>query len=109
MNFVINSTELDASTRANVNILALTLIDEEFSGNKFMLIGHADVVGDADANLRLSERRANAIYDAITEIQPNLAGRIETAGRGEQKPLSLGTTASDHRLNRRLEVILLTD
>lgn len=107
LNFVINTTELDATTRNNLKVLAATLADDQFADQRFLLVGHADVVGDAGTNLTLSIRRANAISDAIKALQPSLAQRLETEGRGEQQPFSRGMSAADHRLNRRVEVILL--
>ncbi len=107
LNFVSGSTQLDPSTRSNVNVLASTLADDDFSGQNFLLVGHADNVGEEDVNLRLSERRAVAIYEAITSLQPTLTDRIQTAGRGEEQLLSLGLSDADHRVNRRVEVILL--
>ena len=107
LNFVSGSTQLDASTSNNVNVLASTLADDVFSGQNFLLVGHADNVGEKDVNLQLSQRRAVAIYEAITSLQPGLAGRIQTEGRGEEQLLSLGLSANDHRVNRRVEVILV--
>ncbi len=107
LNFVSGSTQLDASTSHNVNVLASTLADDDFSGQNFLLVGHADNVGEKDVNLRLSQLRAVAIYEAITSLQPGLAGRIQTEGRGEEQLLSLGLSANDHRVNRRVEVILV--
>ena len=107
LNFVSGSTQLDASTSNNVNVLASTLADDDFSGQNFLLVGHADNVGEKDVNLRLSQLRAVAIYEAITSLQPGLAGRIQTEGRGEEQLLSLGLSSNDHRVNRRVEVILV--
>jgi outer membrane protein OmpA-like peptidoglycan-associated protein len=109
LNFIVNSTELDASTRNNLVILADTLVQQDFADDKFLFVGHADAVGGASANLQLSMRRAQAIYNAIIGMQPTLSGRITTEGKGEQQLLSYGQSAADHRLNRRLEVILLSD
>jgi outer membrane protein OmpA-like peptidoglycan-associated protein len=107
LNFEVNSTSLDAATQNNLNVLAETLVQPEFDDKQFLLVGHADVRGDANANLVLSTQRATAIYDAIKVLQPDLASRIVTAGKGEQEPLSTGMSESDHRINRRLEVILV--
>lgn len=107
LNFRVNSTSLDAATQNNLNVLAETLVQEEFADKEFLLVGHADVRGDANANLVLSAQRATAIFEAIKALQPALAKRIVTAGKGEQEPLSTGMSESDHRINRRLEVILV--
>lgn len=107
LNFQANSTALDAATRNNLRVLADTLVQDEFTGKQFLLVGHADVRGDAHANLVLSTERATAIFVAIQALQPGLASRIETMGRGEEQPLSTGMSEADHRINRRLEVILI--
>ena len=109
LNFIVNTTELDESTRGNLVTLAETLAKDDFAGERFVFIGHADAVGDAFANLRLSQRRAEAMYDAVVSMQPSLSGRIITEGKGEQELLSQGQSAEDHRLNRRLEVFLDQD
>jgi outer membrane protein OmpA-like peptidoglycan-associated protein len=107
LNFQVNSTALDVATQNNLSVLAETLVQDEFTDKQFMLVGHADVRGDANANLVLSAKRATAIFDAIKSLQPDLSDRIVTAGKGEEQPLSTGMTEADHRINRRLEVILV--
>ncbi|MDH3641016.1 MAG: OmpA family protein [Gammaproteobacteria bacterium] len=107
LNFRVNSTALDAATQNNLNVLAETLVQDEFADKEFLLVGHADVRGDANANLVLSAQRATAIFESIKTLQPGLAERVVTAGKGEQEPLSTGMSESDHRINRRLEVILV--
>jgi len=107
LNFQVNSTALDAATQNNLSVLADTLVQDEFAGKQFLLVGHADVRGDADSNMQLSVSRAKAISAAIIALQPGLADRIEATGKGEQQPLSRGLTEADHRINRRLEVIMV--
>ena len=106
MNFEFNSTHLDQWTAKNIDVLANTLAEVDFAGRQFVFVGHADQRGSAAANMVLSTQRALAIYDAVVALQPSLAGRISTQGRGAEQPLSLGTTDADYRVNRRLEVIL---
>jgi len=106
LNFEFNSTRLDQWTAKNIEILASTLAEVDFAGKQFVFVGHADRRGSAAANMVLSTRRALAIYDAVITLQPSLAGRISTQGRGAEQPLSLGNTEADYRVNRRLEVIL---
>jgi outer membrane protein OmpA-like peptidoglycan-associated protein len=109
LNFQVNSTVLDVATQNNLKVLADTLVQDDFAGRRFLLVGHADVRGDANANLVLSAQRATAIFAAIQVLQPGLASRIQTAGKGEERPLSTGMSEADHRINRRLEVILIDE
>lgn len=107
MNFEFNSTRLDAQTASNVAILAAALADSEYAAKRFVFVGHADRRGSAAGNMTLSINRALAIYAAVISLQPSLAGRVSTQGRGASEPLSLGDTEEDHRINRRLQVLVL--
>jgi len=107
MNFEFNSTRLDTHTASNVAILASALASPEFAGKRFVFVGHADRRGTAEGNMTLSINRALAIYAAVIALQPSLAGRINTEGRGATEPLASGDTEEDYRINRRLQVLLL--
>ena len=106
INFIEDSTQVDTQTQPNVAILARALADSSLSGSRFMFIGHADVRGTAEHNLELSQRRSQALSQNIVRLEPSLAGRIDTQGRGESDPLDLGNTEAAHRANRRLQVLL---
>jgi outer membrane protein OmpA-like peptidoglycan-associated protein len=62
--------------------------------------GHTDQIGDEQYNLRLSERRAEAVRSALLQrgIDPD---RMTTAGMGECCPIS-----SDNAANRRVAMQL---
>ena len=105
--FVTGTTELDQVTQPNVSTLASALAGADYATKRFQFVGHADVRGAAETNLRLSLLRAEAIRDQVLALEPGLAGRIEVQGRGEEEPRSWGLTAADHRANRRLEIRLL--
>lgn len=104
--FEYNSTTVDPETARNIRVLADSLTADTFRGQNFRFIGHADVRGDAQYNMELSRRRAETIYDAIIDIEPALAGRIQVSGMGESAPIAFGNTEDAHRLNRRLQVLI---
>jgi len=106
VNFETASTVVDDTTRGNVRLLARALADPELTGRRFLLVGHADVRGDAAYNLQLSQDRAAAIHQSIVLIEPGLAGRIETTGRGSSEPMVSGSSPDAHRANRRLQVVV---
>ena len=70
---------------------------------KLKISGHTDTQGDADANLRLSQKRADAIKKYIDEKGHIEEGRIVAIGFGSQKPIVVEKTAEDRSLNRRVE------
>ncbi|MDF9801187.1 outer membrane protein OmpA-like peptidoglycan-associated protein [Catalinimonas alkaloidigena] len=66
------------------------------------IAGHTDNVGKEDDNLKLSQDRANAIGEYLTEkkIEPN---RLVMKGYGEQNPIDTNDTLEGHQKNRRVE------
>jgi len=71
-----------------------------------LLEGHTDNVGSEAFNQPLSERRANAVRDALLERGVATA-RVRAAGLGFSRPLAPNDTETGRRLNRRVEIILL--
>ena len=64
--------------------------------------GHTDAQGDAAANLRLSQRRAQAVVAAL--VKRGLpASRLQAQGFGEDRLLDPGSTPEAHERNRRIE------
>ncbi len=106
INFEFDSTEVDGLTEQNLAALAAALAEGMYTNNKFRLIGHTDSRGDAVYNDDLSVRRAQAIQAYLETLRPELRGRIFTEGRGEHDLLYAGKTEQEHRLNRRLQVVV---
>jgi outer membrane protein OmpA-like peptidoglycan-associated protein len=67
--------------------------------------GHTDYIGSAQYNLRLSERRAQAVKDYIAAagIDP---GIIVVKGYGKSSPIVAATDEASRAKNRRVEIAL---
>ena len=73
---------------------------------KVEIRGYADPQGDAEPNLRLSQRRAERIRDAL--IRFGVASeRLAAVGFGESDPIAPGQRISDNRQNRRVEFVIV--
>lgn len=69
------------------------------------IVGHTDAQGDDDLNMRLSEKRAEAVR-AYLVAQGIDADRIRATGMGESQPVVENTTAEGRANNRRVEIVL---
>ena len=66
--------------------------------------GHTDNVGDAQANLALSAKRAEAVKAYL--VGKGVSGdRLATKGLGATKPAAPNTTAEGRQQNRRVELV----
>jgi hypothetical protein len=75
---------------------------KERGAKSVVLEGHADVRGDAAYNQDLSERRAQAVKDALGERGVTID--VAVRGEGTTDPVLKGTTEHDYAYNRRVEL-----
>lgn len=68
--------------------------------------GHTDSRGSAKHNLRLSERRAKSVLEAL--VQRGVArSRLLAEGYGEDRPIASNRTAKGRERNRRIEFTII--
>jgi outer membrane protein OmpA-like peptidoglycan-associated protein len=67
---------------------------------------HTDSTGSSNANQVLSQKRAEAVRDAL-ENDGIDASRMTAVGVGEERPIASNDTAEGRAKNRRVDVILL--
>lgn len=68
--------------------------------------GHTDSVGNAQANRTLSDGRARAVLDYLTEKQVS-GGRMSSKGYGADLPLESNGTPEGRERNRRVEFVIV--
>jgi outer membrane protein OmpA-like peptidoglycan-associated protein len=78
---------------------------EQESGMKLEIVGHTDSDGADASNQSLSEARANAVKNALTEVYQIDASRLTSSGKGESVPVADNTTPEGKAKNRRVEFI----
>jgi outer membrane protein OmpA-like peptidoglycan-associated protein len=67
--------------------------------------GHTDSVGGDAYNLALSDKRAEAVRNAL--LSRGIAGmRVTAKGMGESAPVASNDTAAGRQRNRRVEIII---
>jgi len=72
---------------------------------KLQIAGHTDSTGNADHNLDLSKRRAEAVRAVLVAQFKVDAARLTTAGLGATKPIDSNDTPQGRAQNRRVEFV----
>jgi OmpA-OmpF porin, OOP family len=72
---------------------------------KLLIEGHTDSVGNADHNLDLSRRRAEAVRSVLIAQFNVDASRLNAAGLGSSKPVDTNDTPQGRAQNRRVELV----
>ena len=72
---------------------------------KFEIVGHTDSDGEETSNLALSQKRAEAVKQALIERKID-ASRLTTSGKGESTPVNNNNSPEEKANNRRVEFIL---
>lgn len=67
--------------------------------------GHTDSTGSPSFNQRLSEQRADSVFDLLV-TQGVSSTRIRTAGYGMERPIEDNATSEGRTKNRRVEIII---
>ena len=81
---------------------------QKFAGYNVRIEGHSDSSGSAEANLKLTERRAIAFRKYLVEQCGAPEERLTTVGLGESVPIATEINRSSRAKNRRIDTIILT-
>ncbi|MFN7960318.1 MAG: OmpA family protein [Thermoanaerobaculia bacterium] len=102
--FASGSARVDNRCKATLDEVALRMKQE---GQRIALvIGYTDSPGSEAANLRISQRRADAVKAYLVSRHGIDAERITTEGRGEADPVGDNATKAGRAQNRRAVIIL---
>ena len=102
--FEVDRSELKPGAITQLQRVAEVVNREE--GRAVRIEGHTVSTGTDAYNLDLSERRAQAVANALrgAGVEPS---RITTAGLGETMPVAANTSDAGRQQNRRVEIILV--
>jgi outer membrane protein OmpA-like peptidoglycan-associated protein len=101
--FDFNSARISPRSYRAIGLMADALHHPTLYGYCFLIVGHTDAIGGREYNLKLSERRAQAIRAAL--INPFGIGpqRIDEVGLGEEQLLNRSNPKAAE--NRRVQLI----
>jgi OOP family OmpA-OmpF porin len=104
INFGLDSAELDATARSELDQFATALKDKRLSTFNFVVEGFTDATGTVHYNEGLSQRRAQSVAAFLTASGVE-AARINAIGMGEKNPRSPNPYDP---VNRRVEMRIKT-
>ena len=100
--FEFDSASLTLRARQDLDGVAAALNDPQLVAARLTLEGHTDATGSEEYNLRLSQRRAEAVVAYL--VARGVAGdRLRPAGFGEYRLLPAYPPADDRQ--RRVEIV----
>ncbi len=102
--FDVDQSSLKPEFIPTLNSVAIVL--RKYNQTLVDVYGHTDSTGDANHNLDLSNRRAEAVYTYLAGqgLDPR---RFEVVGLGESQPIASNDTEAGRALNRRVEIRLV--
>lgn len=101
--FATGQADLKPGARRSLDRLANFM--QQYPQRTVQIEGFTDSVGTEDYNQRLSEHRADAVRDALTD-RGVASNRIRTRGFGKSSPVADNDNAGGRQQNRRVEVII---
>jgi OOP family OmpA-OmpF porin len=103
VNFKTDSNEIETESYQRIQNFADYMNSN--LGKNAEIAGYTDSRGSDSYNLKLSQRRAEAVYNKLIEDGIDEA-RLTHAGYGEANPVASNETAKGQRTNRRIEARL---
>lgn len=101
--FDTNKSEIKPESEKALAEIAKLLKKEP--GLKLNVVGHTDNTGTMDANMKLSQARAEAVVQALVAKYGIAASRLKGYGVGPLAPVSSNQTEEGKAKNRRVELV----
>ncbi len=105
VNFDVDQATIRSSDKAALD-RAVDFV-KKFPDAKIELVGYTDDTGTAAHNLRLSEKRAQAVKQYLIKEAGVDRSQISALGRGESNPVADNKTAEGRFENRRVQILIL--
>jgi len=105
LNVLFDTGKAVVKTRYYKEIQKVADFMEKYPAAAAVIEGHTDSVGKAAANVKLSQRRADAIKKILVQKYKIEASRIKAVGLGPKNPIADNKTAEGRQKNRRVEAV----
>ncbi len=103
VHYEINRADIPRAETERLNSASEFL--QRYPNTKAVIEGHTDNIGSDQANIQLSQRRADSVLQYLLGQQID-SSRISTVARGETAPASSNDTEAGKRENRRISTTI---
>jgi outer membrane protein OmpA-like peptidoglycan-associated protein len=104
--FETNSSELTAPAKQQLDVVAAALKNDRLAEYTFNVEGHADPRGLHDANMLLSQQRAESVRSYLVTAHSIAADRLKAEGKGDTDLLNRKVPTAPE--NRRVTIVTNT-
>lgn len=101
--FDTNKAEVKPESKPALEEIAKLL--KQDAGLKLKVVGHTDMTGSLDANMKLSQARGEAVVQALVAQHGVAAARLKGHGVGPLAPIATNGTEEGRAKNRRVELV----
>jgi OmpA-OmpF porin, OOP family len=102
--FDVNRTDIRRQEKEKLRVVGTFLT--KYPATSAVIEGYSDNVGKPDANMRLSQRRADAVVRYLVDTFHIAPARLSAVGYGESHPVGDNGTEEGKRMNRRIAAIV---
>jgi len=104
--FLFDFGKFDLKPEAKQELHKLAMKLQRFPGGTITVEGHTDSVGSDEANNRLSQKRAQAVVDHMTQHEDLKQFKFIAHGYGESRPIASNKTKEGRQKNRRVDMVV---
>ena len=101
--FDTNKSEVKPESKPALDEIAKLL--QQDPGLKLKVVGHTDMTGAMDANMKLSQARAEAVVQALVTQHGIAVSRLKGYGVGPLAPVATNANEEGRAKNRRVELV----
>ena len=103
--FNLDSAIIRPASYPTLGRIADTLYHPYLLDYKFLVVGHTDATGKREHNLALSQKRADAIREALVTVFKVSPERVQAVGLGEEQLQDAANPAA--AVNRRVQIVTI--
>jgi OOP family OmpA-OmpF porin len=104
LQFDINKADMQLQNQEKLDVAGTFL--KKYPQNTAVIEGYTDDVGTEEANMRLSQRRADSVARYLVDKFKLSPGQLKAVGYGEGNPVGDNRTEVGKRQNRRIEAVI---